>query len=120
MVLLLAGLQGIPISLYEAASLDGARALRRFVDITVPLMRPVILTVLLLNFIYTFKTFDTVFIMTRGGPGDATTVLPIYAYTVGFSFFRLGDGAVATTLLLIVPVALSLVYFWLTRREEAA
>ncbi len=120
MVLLLAGLQGIPVSLYEAASLDGARSLRRFADITVPLMRPVILTVLLLNFIYTFKTFDTVFIMTRGGPGDATTVLPIYAYTVGFSFFRLGDGAVAATLLLVIPVALSLVYFWLTRREEAA
>lgn len=120
MVLLLAGLQGIPVTLYEAASLDGARALRRFVDITVPLMRPVILTVLLLNFIYTFKTFDTVFIMTRGGPGDATTVLPIYAYTVGFSFFRLSDGAVAATLLLVIPVALSLVYFWFTRREEAA
>jgi multiple sugar transport system permease protein len=120
MVLLLAGLQGIPVSLYEAASLDGARALRRFIDITMPLMRPVILTVLLLNFIYTFKTFDTVFIMTRGGPGDATTVLPIYAYTVGFSFFRLGEGAVAATLLLVIPVALSLVYFWLTRREEAA
>lgn len=120
MVLLLAGLQGIPGSLYEAASLDGARALRRFVDITVPMMRPVILTVLLLNFIYTFKTFDTVFIMTRGGPGDATTVMPIYAYTVGFSFFRLGDGAVATTLLLIIPISLSLVYFWVSRREEAA
>lgn len=120
MVLLLAGLQGIPDTLYEAASLDGARAFRRFLDITVPLMRPVILTVLLLNFIYTFKTFDTVFIMTRGGPGDATTVMPIYAYTVGFSFFRLGDGAVATTLLLVIPVALSLVYFWLSRREEAA
>jgi multiple sugar transport system permease protein len=120
MVLLLAGLQGIPTTLYEAASLDGARAARRFLDITVPLMRPVILTVLLLNFIYTFKTFDTVFIMTRGGPGDATTVMPIYAYTVGFSFFRLGDGAVATTLLLVIPVLLSLVYFWFTRREEAA
>ena len=120
MVLLLAGLQGISVSLYEAAALDGARAFRRFVDITVPMMRPVILTVLLLNFIYTFKTFDTVFIMTRGGPGDATTVLPIYAYTVGFSFFRLGDGAVATTLLLIIPVTLSLVYFWVTRREEVA
>ncbi len=120
MVLLLAGLQGIPTTLYEAASLDGARAMRRFLDITVPLMRPVILTVLLLNFIYTFKTFDTVFIMTRGGPGDATTVMPIYAYTVGFSFFRLGDGAVATTLLLVIPVLLSLVYFWFTRREEAA
>ena len=120
MVLLLAGLQGVPTTLYEAASLDGARAWRRFRDITVPMLRPVILTVLLLNFIYTFKTFDTVFIMTRGGPGDATTVLPIYAYTVGFGFFRLGEGAVATTLLLVVPLALSFVYFWLTRREEAA
>lgn len=120
MVLLLAGLQGIPSSLYEAASLDGARAWRRFIDITVPMMRPVILVVLLLNFIYTFKTFDTVFIMTGGGPGDATTVMPIYAYTVGFSFFRLGEGAVATTLLLIIPLVLSLVYFRVSRGEEMA
>lgn len=120
MVLLLAGLQGIPTSLYEAASLDGARAWRRFFDITVPMMRPVILVVLLLNFIYTFKTFDTVFIMTGGGPGDATTVMPIYAYTVGFSFFRLGEGAVATTLLLIIPLVLSLVYFRVSRGEEVA
>jgi multiple sugar transport system permease protein len=120
MVLLLAGLQGISTTLYEAASLDGARPWRRFFDITLPLMRPVILVVLLLNFIYTFKTFDTVYIMTRGGPGDATTVLPIFAYTVGFSFFRLGEGAVATTLLLIIPLVLSLVYFRMSREEEAA
>ena len=120
MVLLLAGLQGIPASLYEAASLDGARAWRRFLDITLPMMRPVILVVLLLNFIYTFKTFDTVFIMTGGGPGDATTVLPIYAYTVGFSFFKLGEGAVATTLLLIIPLVLSLLYFRVSRSEESA
>lgn len=120
MVLLLAGLQGISTTLYEAASLDGAQPLRRFIDITLPLMRPVILVVLLLNFIYTFKTFDTVYIMTRGGPGDATTVLPIFAYTVGFSFFRLGEGAVATTLLLIIPLVLSLVYFRMSREEEAS
>jgi multiple sugar transport system permease protein len=120
MVLLLAGLQGIPASLYEAASLDGALAWRRFLDITLPMMRPVILVVLLLNFIYTFKTFDTVFIMTGGGPGDATTVLPIYAYTVGFSFFKLGEGAVATTLLLVIPLVLSLVYFRVSQSEESA
>jgi ABC-type sugar transport system permease subunit len=120
MVLLLAGLQGIPASLYEAASLDGAQPWRRFWDITLPMMRPVILVVLLLNFIYTFKTFDTVFIMTGGGPGDATTVLPIFAYTVGFSFFKLGEGAVATTLLLIIPLVLSLVYFRVSRGEESA
>lgn len=120
MVLLLAGLQGIPAALYEAASLDGAQPWRRFWDITLPMMRPVILVVLLLNFIYTFKTFDTVFIMTGGGPGDATTVLPIFAYTVGFSFFKLGEGAVATTLLLIIPLVLSLVYFRVSRGEESA
>jgi multiple sugar transport system permease protein len=120
MVLLLAGLQGIPAALYEAASLDGAQPWRRFWDITLPMMRPVILVVLLLNFIYTFKTFDTVFIMTGGGPGDATTVLPIYAYTVGFSFFKLGEGAVATTLLLIIPLVLSLVYFRVSRGEESS
>ncbi|MDQ2651745.1 MAG: sugar ABC transporter permease [Chloroflexota bacterium] len=120
MVLLLAGLQGIPAALYEAASLDGAQPWRRFWDITLPMMRPVILVVLLLNFIYTFKTFDTVFIMTGGGPGDATTVLPIYAYTVGFSFFKLGEGAVATTLLLIIPLVLSLVYFRVSQGEESA
>ncbi len=120
MVLLMAGLHGISPSLYEAAEVDGANAFRRFWHITLPLMRPVTLTVLLLSFIFTFKTFDNVYVMTRGGPGDATKILPIHAYESAFTFFRFSEGAVSTTVLLAVSVLLAAAYFWLSRREEAA
>jgi multiple sugar transport system permease protein len=120
MVLLLAGLQGVPPSLYEAAKVDGASAWQRFLHITLPQMRPVALTVLLLNFIYTFKTFDLIFIMTGGGPVDATATLPILVYDTTFEFFRFGDGAAAAMVLLLISLVLSFVYLWLIRREEAA
>lgn len=120
MILLLAGLQGIPGTLYEAAKIDGAGAWRRFTNVTMPLLKPVNLTALLLCFISTFKTFDTVFLMTRGGPGEATMILPIYAYNEAFEFFRFDTGAVATTLMLIVPLGLSVFYFRSLRREETA
>ncbi|WP_116949728.1 carbohydrate ABC transporter permease [Jiangella endophytica] len=118
MILLLAGLQGIPDTLYEAATIDGAGAWRRFTSVTLPLLKPVNLTALLLCFISTFKTFDTVFLMTRGGPGEATMILPIYAYNEAFEFFRFDTGAVATTLMLVVPLGLSVFYFRSLRREE--
>lgn len=120
MMLLLAGLQSIPQSLYEAAVLDGANRWQTFRYITFPAMAPVSLMVLLLNFIYTFKTFDTIFILTRGGPGDVTEVLPILAYTRAFQFFRLGEGATVNTILLVLPVLLSIVYFRLARRDRIA
>jgi multiple sugar transport system permease protein len=120
MILLLAGLQGISPSIYEAVQLDGANAWQRFRYVTLPLVRPVALTVLLLSFIFTFKTFDNVFVMTRGGPGDATNIMPIYAYDLAFTFFRFSDGAVATTVLIVISVVMSLAYFWASRREEAA
>src|SRR5688500_1440571 len=93
MVLLLAGLQNIPVTLYEAASVDGANAWQRFRSLTLPLMRPVALSVLLLGIIYTFKVFDLVYVMTGGGPVDATNVLPIQTYKLSFTFFRFGEGA---------------------------
>ena len=119
MLLLLAGLQSIPQTLYEAAELDGASPWRRFRSITFPLMLPVSLMVLLLNFVYTFKTFDTIFILTRGGPGDVTTVLPILAYDTAFVFFRLGEGAAVNAILLALPVVLAVIYFRIAAREEA-
>jgi multiple sugar transport system permease protein len=120
MMLLLAGLQTIPVSLYEAATIDGAGPWRRFRSITLPQMRPVALGVLLICFIYTFKVFDLVYIMTRGGPVDATQVLPIYAFKLTFDFFRFGDGAAASTLLLLGLLVLALGYARLIRSEEAA
>ncbi|GAA1485295.1 carbohydrate ABC transporter permease [Brachybacterium fresconis] len=117
MLLIIAGLQNIPRATYEAAELDGAGRWSTFWRITVPLLRPVLSVVALLGFIYTFKTFDTIFIMTRGGPGDATTVLPILAYNEAFVNFDLGSGATVNTLLLVIPMVLAIIYFRSTRKE---
>ena len=78
------------------------------------------LSVLLLGFIYTFKVFDIVYVMTRGGPVNATTVLPIYVYLLSFNFFRFGDGAAAAVLLLLPLSVVAVGYLWLSQREEAA
>lgn len=120
MVLLLAGLQNIPTTLYEAASVDGANAWQRFWSLTLPMMRPVALSVLLLGIIYTFKVFDLVYVMTQGGPVDATTVLPIETYKLSFEFFRFGQGAAAATMLLVALVGVALAYLFWSRREEVA
>jgi multiple sugar transport system permease protein len=120
MLLLLAGLNQISPTLYEAASIDGATAWRRFWDITLPLMRPVSLSIILLGLIYTFKVFDLIYVMTRGGPVDATTVLPIYAYQLTFQFFHFGEGAAAATVLLVGLLGVAVAYLWFSRHEEVA
>jgi multiple sugar transport system permease protein len=120
MLLILAGLHQIPPTLYEAASIDGATAWRRFWSITLPLMRPVSLSIVLLGLIYTFKVFDLIYIMTRGGPVDATTVLPIYTYQLTFQFFLFGKGAAAATVLLVGLLGIAVAYLVLSRREEMA
>ena len=118
MILLLAGLQSISPTLYEAANIDGASKWQQFTRLTLPLLRPVTLTTALLCFIYTFKTFDTVFLMTGGGPGGATTILPVYAYNLAFNFFEFGKAAVAATVLLVIPIMLSIPYFRSLRKEH--
>ena len=118
MLLLLVGLHTIDPQLYEAAAIDGAGPWQRFRRITLPLMRPVSVTVLLLGLIYTFKVFDTVFVMTGGGPVDSTRVLPLYVYEVFFKFFRFGQGAAAGLLLLVVPLLAGVFYVRRLRREE--
>lgn len=118
MLLLLAGLQAIPTTLYEAASLDGAGAWTKFRTITMPLLRPVALSILLLGLIYTFKVFDLIYIMTGGGPGDVTSVLPIYTYQQTFQFFNFGIGAAAAMVLLLGMLAIAVGYIWFSQREE--
>jgi multiple sugar transport system permease protein len=120
MLLILAGLHQIPPTLYEAASIDGATPWRRFWSITLPLMRPVALSVVLLGLIYTFKVFDLIYVMTGGGPVDATTVLPIYTYQLTFQFFLFGKGAAAATVLLVGLLGVAVAYLWFSRREEVA
>lgn len=120
MLLLLVGLHTIDPELHEAAAIDGANAWQRFRHLTLPLMRPVSVTVLLLGLLYTFKVFDLVFVMTGGGPVDATRVLSLYVYEVFFTFFRFGQGAAAGLLLLVLPLLAGAWYVRRLGREEEA
>jgi multiple sugar transport system permease protein len=120
MLLLLPALQAIPQGLYEAAEVDGASAWQRFRHITLPLLRPAALSVVLLGVIYTFKVFDLIYVLTGGGPVDATTVLPIYIFDLSLEFFRFGEGAAASTLLLLAMLVVAAGYLLLARREESA
>lgn len=118
MLLLLSGLHLLDESIYEAASVDGAGWWRQFWSITFPLMKPVSISVLLLGVINTYKVFDLIYTMTRGGPVDSTTTLPVYTYLETFSFFQFGTGAAASALTLILPLALSYFYVKSLNEEE--
>jgi multiple sugar transport system permease protein len=90
MIVFLAGLQGISAELYEAASIDGAGPIGRFWNITVPLISPATFFVLVISMISSFQVFDQIFIMTQGGPGDATRVLGLLIYENAFQYFKMG------------------------------
>ena len=121
LVVLYSGLQNIPEDVYEAAALDGAGAWRTFWSITLPLLRPVTAITLLLGFIYTLKVFDIIWIMTRGGPGDASTTLATWSYRLGFGTLvpKFGPGAAVGNLLIIIAVLFGLVYLLVQRKQEA-
>lgn len=119
MALLLAGLQGIPHELYEAAEIDGASRLSKFWYITLPLLRPALLAVLLLGLIYTFRVFDLIWVMTSGGPVNATHTISTFAYRTIFDQFSFGPGAAMLNLLFLVLFIISLLYLWNLRRKEA-
>lgn len=99
MIIFLAGLQDIPAEYYEAAMIDGASAWRLFRDITVPLLRPVIMFVLLIAAFRAFQVFDQVYVMTFGGPFYATHTVMYFIYLKGFRFFRFGYAAAASVVL---------------------
>jgi multiple sugar transport system permease protein len=120
MSLLLAGLQNISPTIYEAALVDGANAFKRLLHITLPLMRSTSLVVLMLGFIYTLNVFDLVYVVTGGGPVNATEVMPLYAYNIAFVQFDLGAGSAVAVLMLLLLLAVSAVYLLLIRREETA
>ena len=119
MLLLTTGLAAIPEEVYESASIDGANAVQRFIKITIPLMRPAIMAVLVLGFVYTFKVFDLIFIMTGGGPVNATEVLSTLSYRHSFTFFNFSQGAAVANVLFVILFCVALVYLKFIRKEEA-
>jgi multiple sugar transport system permease protein len=116
-LIILAGLQTIPDELYEAAHLDGASAWQRFRRITLPLLRPAILIALLFRTMDAFRVFDLVFVMTQGGPADATNVLQFYGYKKMFAEGLMGYGAAISVLVFGVVLAVSLLYLKVIGRD---
>ena len=109
-LLILAGLQVIPDETYDAARIDGATAWQRFRHITLPLLKPALLTALLFRTIDAFRVFDLVFVMTQGGPGDATQVMQFYGYKTLFVEGRVGYGTTISVTVFVATLILSLVY----------
>jgi ABC-type sugar transport system permease subunit len=103
----LAGMKAIPGELYEAAAVDGANALQRFFHVTLPGIRNIAIIVVLLSTIWTFNDFGIVYILTKGGPGGATMVLPVLTYETAFGAQRLGE-AIAVALYLLPALAITI------------
>jgi ABC-type sugar transport system permease subunit len=118
MVIFLAGLKSLPQEPYEAALVDGATRLQRFLYITLPLLQPTILIGLLLRTMQSFKVFDIIYATTAGGPGSATTVLNYHIYTVGMTFFDMGYAAALANILLLLVAILSILYVMVLERQQ--
>lgn len=118
-LLLTSGLTNITADVYESASIDGANAVQRFLRITVPLMRPAILSVLTLGFIYTFKVYDLVYMMTKGGPLNATQLMSTYSYKLSFTDNQFSLGATSAVILFLCLMVVGAFYLYLVRKEEA-
>jgi multiple sugar transport system permease protein len=108
MVIFLAGLQGIPDHLYEAAEIDGANAVRRFWSVTVPLMTPTLFLTLVMNIISSFQVFSAAYIVTGGGPRQSTLFYMLHLYQNAFGFFKMGYASALAWLLFMMIVVITL------------
>jgi ABC-type sugar transport system permease subunit len=116
-LLLLAALQTIPATLYEAGKVDGANAWTAFWNITFPLLRPTIAIILVIRSMDAFKVFDLIYIMTRGGPSDGTKVIAYFTYLEAFNYLKLGRGAALSYLMTLFIAVFAFIYIKLVSRE---
>ncbi len=117
-ILISTGLTTIPQELYESASIDGANGRQKFVRITLPLLRPTIESVLVLGFIYTFKVYDLVYVMTEGGPVNATHLLSTYSYKLSFDMFQYSKGSAVANVLFVILLLVGVLYLKITMQGE--
>lgn len=120
MMLLITGLTTVPAEVYESADLDGANKLQRLFWITIPMIKPAIMSVLTLGFVYTFKVFDLVWIMTKGGPVNSTELVSTYAYRLSFEEFQFSKGAASANVLFLILLAVGCFYIKMINDEEEA
>ena len=119
MLLFLAGLQTIPVELYEAARMDGANAWQRFWKITLPMLRPTTFFVTIMLTIGSFKVFDLILVMTEGGPGQSTLVLSQYIYKKGFQENQFGYASAVSIVLFAICILVTIVQFLGNKRRDA-
>jgi ABC-type sugar transport system permease subunit len=117
-LLLLAGLQGIDATLYEAARVDGAGRWQRFTQITLPRLMPAITVAIVFRTMDAFRVFDLVYVLTAGGPGSATEVISLYAFTTLLQDLRFGYGSTLSIVTFVLTFVLALVYVRLLRTPE--
>jgi ABC-type sugar transport system permease subunit len=118
MVILLAGLQGVPADQYDAAAIDGASAWQRFRHVTVPGLRHTLLFVTLISVIASLQAFDQIYVMTKGGPLHTTESLVYYAYQNGFDYFDMGYASAISVVLFLFIAVIAMVQLRMFRYEE--
>ncbi len=116
MVMFLAGLQSIPSTYYEAASIDGASAARKFLFITIPLISPTTFFVMIISIIGSFQIFDLTTVLTAGGPSNSTNTLIMYVYQAGFRFFRMGYASALSTILFVIVLIFTIIQDKLSKK----
>ena len=119
-IMLLAGLQAIPDELYEAARVDGASVTERFWHITLPLVRPIIVVATATRIIWTFNYADLIFVMTSGGPANATQITSTYTLLMAYSNLDFGYAATLSVVLLVIMMVFTTLYLRVTRGIESA
>ena len=117
-IMFLAGLQSIPEDMYEAGRIDGANAWQRFFRLTLPSLKAIILSVLIMRTTQLFKVFDIIYMMTKGGPADGTKVISFYIYEQAFSSLNFGYSASLATIVALITMAIALVYLRTFRIED--
>lgn len=117
MILIAAGLAGIPQDVLEAAALDGAGPVRRFFAITLPLLAPTLYALVALTTVYTMRAFDLIWTMTHGGPVDSSNIFPVWSYRLSFEVFDFGAGAAISSAMLVIVFFVALVYVRSVRAE---
>jgi ABC-type sugar transport system permease subunit len=118
MILFLAAMETIPRDLEESAYLEGASPVQQMRHIVLPLIKPVVAVVVLLQLIFSFKVFDIIWVMTRGGPGDASLVLGVYVYRAGFQFQRFGYASSIAVVVGVIILVMTLIYLRFVRPQS--
>lgn len=117
MLIFMAGLRGIPVEYYEASSLDGANKLRQFFHITLPLLSPITLFLVVTNFISSMQVFQSINVMTYGGPLNATKAMVYWIYEMAFTEFKTGRASALVIIFFLIIILLTIVQFWVSKKR---